>query len=48
MSGSERERWRMVVQEEFDFFIKNNIWLLEDLLFGRRVIEGKWLFKKKL
>lgn len=47
MKGSEAGKWRQAVQEEFNFLIENKTWFLEDFFSGRKLIEGKWIFRRK-
>ena len=35
----------MAMQEEIDFFIGNNTWILTQLFLGRNVIDGKCVYK---
>lgn len=47
MNSSEKDFWLKAVKEEYDLLIENKIWRLENLSAGRKVIEGKWVFRRK-
>lgn len=47
MKSKDKEVWMKVVQEEFDFLIENGILVFEDFSAGRKVIDGKWIFRRK-
>lgn len=47
MVSSEWEYWKRAADEEYVLLMDNCIWKFEDFRAGRKVIEGKWLFRRK-
>ena len=47
MAGSDFNKWFEVMKFEIGFMYENKVWILVDLSDDRRVIENKWIFKKK-
>lgn len=39
--------WKTAMQEEIDFFISNNAWILTQLPLSHTTINGKWDYKVK-
>ena len=37
----------MIIQNEINFFIINNIWILINLFSNARVLKDKWIYKIK-
>lgn len=36
------------MHEEYDSFIENDTWILQDLPEGRKIVHSKWVYKVKL
>lgn len=47
MNSPEKDLWLKAAKEEYDLLIENKTWRLENLPAGRKVIEGKWVFRRK-
>ena len=47
MVGSDFNKWLEVMKFEIGFMYENKVWILEILFEGRKVIQNKWIFKKK-
>ena len=47
MVGSDFNKWLEVMKSEIGFMYENKVWILEVLSEGRKVIQNKWIFKKK-
>ena len=47
MAGPDFNKWFEVMKSEIGFMYENKVWILVDLSDDRRVIENKWIFKKK-
>jgi hypothetical protein len=47
MAGSDSEKWLEAMKSEIGSMYENKVWTLVDLPDERRVIENKWIFKKK-
>ena len=47
MVGSDFNKWLEVMKFEIGFMYENKVWILEVLSEGRKVIQNKWIFKKK-
>lgn len=48
MMGLDFDKWLEVVEFEMDFMLVNKVWILVDLFDGVKIIECKWIFKKKI
>ncbi len=46
-SSPEKIQWMREMQEEFDSHQVNKTWELTELLKGRKVLPGRWVYKKK-
>ena len=40
-------RWQKTMKEEFSLLQKSNTWELVDLPPGRKLVQGKWVYKTK-
>src|SRR4051812_10158585 len=47
MEGPESEKWLEAMKYEIDSMYTNNVWTLVDIPEDRKVVENKWIFKKK-
>ena len=47
MAGLDSNKWLVAMQSEIGCMYENKVWSLTDLPDARRVIENKWIFKKK-
>ena len=47
MVGTDFNKWLEVMKFEIGFMYENDVWNLEDLSDNRKVIQNKWIFKKK-
>lgn len=47
LEGSEKEDWKAAMDSEYNSLLKNNTWILCDLPEDKRVIQTKWIFKRK-
>jgi hypothetical protein len=45
LKGENAKKWEIAMQEEYDFLVVNNIWLL--VPFPMKPISCKWVFKIK-
>ena len=48
ISCMDSEKWLVVMHEEMEFLHKNSIWELVKLPKGKKAIQYKWVFKKKI
>uniref|UniRef100_A0A2A4J3A4 Reverse transcriptase Ty1/copia-type domain-containing protein n=1 Tax=Heliothis virescens TaxID=7102 RepID=A0A2A4J3A4_HELVI len=48
MGSTEREEWSKAIEEEMKSFHDNDAWELVDKPSGVRIVQCKWVFKKKL
>lgn len=44
---SEREKWLTIMHEEIDSLHKNKTWVLVQIPKGKKLVDCKWIFKKK-
>ena len=47
VDDTDSKKWKTIMEEEMDSLAKNNTWDLVELLEGRNVVGGKWVFKLK-
>jgi hypothetical protein len=47
LKNEDAKKWKIVMQEEYNFFVINNTWSLVPLPKGRKPISYKWVFKIK-
>lgn len=47
MKSKDKDSWLKAAQEEYESLMQNGTWVLEDLPQGRKVIDGKWVFRRK-
>ena len=47
MTGPDFDKWLEAMKSEIGSMSENKVWTLTDLPDDRRVIENKWIFKKK-
>src|SRR3954468_18965264 len=47
MEGPESEKWLEAMRSEIDSMYANQVWTLVDIHEDRKVVENKWIFKKK-
>ena len=47
MESPESEKWLEAMRSEMDSMYANKVWTLVDIPEDRKVVENKWIFKKK-
>jgi hypothetical protein len=48
VSSADRKQWESAMQDELDSLAKNHTWRLTDLPRGRRALQGRWVYRKKI
>ena len=48
ITGPEADQWQLAMQEEMDSLAKNGTWTMERNTGGQRVVDNRWVFKRKL
>lgn len=48
VSGGERDGWMQAMQEEITALHKNETWTLIDQISGQKLVDNRWVFKRKL
>lgn len=48
LTSTEKDRWKIAMQKEFESLEENQVWDLVELPKDRRVVGSKWVFKRKI
>jgi hypothetical protein len=48
LASSERKQWEQAMQEEYNSLLENKTWEVVDRPTNRKVLTGRWVFKRKL
>ena len=48
LASPERKQWEQAMQEEYDSLLENQTWKIVDRPANRKVLTGRWVFKRKL